>query len=95
MLNITGSAYAAIMKCICFRSDQESRAVEVCQLMPDVDTIQLAIQYAAKIKRYSFCSSLRSQECLEFLKRGGYWLIAELLSRITLMGTRIWIQLFT
>jgi hypothetical protein len=37
--------------------------VEVCQLMPDVDTIQLAIQYAAKIKRYSFCSSLSSQDC--------------------------------
>jgi hypothetical protein len=89
MLNITGITYTAITECICFRSDQESRAVEVCQLMPDVDTIQLAIQYAAKIKRYSFCSSL--------LFLNFYWLIAEVRSLITLslMGTRIRIQLFS
>ena len=33
------------------RSDQESRAIEVCKLMSDVESVQMAIQYAAKIKR--------------------------------------------
>ena len=48
------------------RSDQESRAIEVCKLMPDVESIQMAIQYAAKIKRLAIpfkTSNLRCFYC--------------------------------
>merc|ERR1719319_1692353 len=40
------------------RSDHESRAVEVCRLMPNVESIQLAIKYAAKLRRIHLASKL-------------------------------------
>ena len=40
------------------KSDHESRAVEVAQLLPSVDTLQLAIQYAAKMRRTGLAEKL-------------------------------------
>lgn len=40
------------------RSDHESRAVEICRLMPNVESIQLAIKYAAKLRRIHLASKL-------------------------------------
>jgi len=40
------------------KSDHESRAIEVASLMPDVDTLQLAIKYAAKIRRVGLADKL-------------------------------------
>jgi len=40
------------------RSDQDNRALEVCKLMSDTDSIQMAIQYAAKTKRVGLVSKL-------------------------------------
>merc|ERR1711928_243833 len=33
------------------KSDQEPRAVELCNLMPSADSIGMAIQYASKVRR--------------------------------------------
>jgi len=40
------------------RSDHESRAVEVAMLMPSVETLQLAIKYAAKLRRVGLADKL-------------------------------------
>jgi len=40
------------------RSDHESRAVEVANLMPNVETLQLAIKYAAKLRRVGLADKL-------------------------------------
>ena len=40
------------------KSDHESRAIEVAQLLPSVETIQLAIQYAAKMRRVGLAEKL-------------------------------------
>ena len=40
------------------KSDHESRAIEVAQLLPSVDTLQLAIQYAAKMRRTGLAEKL-------------------------------------
>lgn len=40
------------------RSDHESRALEVAMLMPSVETLQLAIKYAAKLRRVGLADKL-------------------------------------
>jgi len=40
------------------RSDHESRAVEVAALLPNVETLQLAIKYAAKLRRVGLADKL-------------------------------------
>merc|ERR1719154_1071349 len=40
------------------KSDHESRAIEVAGLVPSVETIQLAIQYAAKMRRVGLAEKL-------------------------------------
>jgi len=40
------------------KSDHESRAMEVARLLPSVETVQLAIQYAAKIRRLGLAEKL-------------------------------------
>ena len=40
------------------KSDHESRALEVARLLPSVETLQLAIQYAAKIRRTGLAEKL-------------------------------------
>merc|ERR1719362_258034 len=51
---------AAVMKlfALACRSDHESRAVEVARLLPDVETMQLAIKYAAKQRRVGLADRL-------------------------------------
>jgi len=40
------------------KSDHESRAVEVASLMPNVETLQLAIKYTAKLRRVGLANKL-------------------------------------
>jgi len=40
------------------KSDHESRAMEVAKLLPSVETLQLAIQYAAKMRRSALAEKL-------------------------------------
>ena len=40
------------------KSDHESRALEVARLLPSVETLQLAIQYAAKVRRTGLAEKL-------------------------------------
>jgi len=40
------------------KSDHESRALEVARLLPSVETLQLAIQYAAKMRRTGLAEKL-------------------------------------
>merc|ERR1712130_818480 len=51
---------ATVMKlfALACRSDHESRAVEVARLLPDVETMQLAIKYAAKQRRVGLADRL-------------------------------------
>ncbi|XP_064600556.1 WD repeat and HMG-box DNA-binding protein 1-like [Liolophura sinensis] len=46
-------AQEALMKLFALsaRSDRECRAVEVCEMMPDQHTLQLAIKYASRLRR--------------------------------------------
>lgn len=40
------------------RTERESRALEVCQLMPSYHTVQLAIKYAGKLHRMQLADKL-------------------------------------
>jgi len=40
------------------RNEQDNRAIEVCRLMPDTESVQLAIQYASKRKRVGLVAKL-------------------------------------
>jgi len=57
---LRGQEIAAVMKlfALACRSDHESRAVEVARLLPDVETMQMAIRYAAKQRRVGLADRL-------------------------------------
>jgi len=60
METVKQSEVECIMKlfALACRSDHESRAVEVASLMPSVETLQLAIKYAAKLRRVGLADKL-------------------------------------
>jgi len=60
MDTVKQSEVECIMKlfALACRSDHESRAVEVACLMPNVETLQLAIKYAAKLRRVGLADKL-------------------------------------
>ena len=40
------------------KTDHESRAVEICKLMTDTDTIEIAIKYASKMRKIQLAERL-------------------------------------
>jgi len=60
MDTVKHSEVECIMKlfALACKSDHESRAVEVASLMPNVETLQLAIKYAAKLRRVGLADKL-------------------------------------
>jgi len=60
MDTVKQSEVECIMKlfALACKSDHESRAVEVASLMPNVETLQLAIKYAAKLRRVGLADKL-------------------------------------
>ena len=43
---------------LAYKSDHKSGAVEVASLMPSMETLQLAIKYAAKLRRVCLADNL-------------------------------------
>ena len=81
MDNVRQSEVECIMQlfALACRSDHESRAIEVASLMPNVETLQLAIKYAANVRRVALADKLgklamdlqEQQEREEEEKQGG------------------------
>merc|ERR1719480_229455 len=79
MDTVKHSEVECIMKlfALACKSDHESRAVEVASLMPNVETLQLAIKYAAKLRRVGLADKLGQlamdlQEQQEEKQAGGH-----------------------